>query len=188
MRRVLGSCLLLMLGGRVAASQEAGIIIGAGFGALTVRSLIRLAELPSAAAYGDELRVKHRAGEALLTTRGRLTALNADSITLTNSEGVHPLARTDAITIRVFKGKETKWAQGWALGFLGGGALGAIGGYTSGDDHDGFFNFTHRQKAGVFGAAFAFLGSFAGALAGSMVTGDHWRRVSKLPSVLPALP
>jgi hypothetical protein len=157
---------------------EAIAVVGtAGYVVLSVASIARLAESDRRLGAGDSVRVFARIDRKLMERRGRLASLSADSIVL-GDDGVdraYPLALVSRID--VYAGQESKWAQGWAIGFVGGAALGGVAGFASGDDPPGcdFICLNAGQKGVILGVFGALTASTVGAGIGALARDDHWR-------------
>jgi hypothetical protein len=175
---------LVTLGSPARAQGASDIVlagVGIGYAALSIGAVHRLIEGSDNAPLGRDVHVSVTTGASVRELSGRLTAIDADSVTLLRNGDATRIARTSLRSMSVRQGRERKWAQGWGIGFLAGVTVGALGGLASGDDTSGDeFSFTAPQKAiglGIFGAL---SGSVLGSLVGALVDGDHWRSVDRL--------
>ena len=116
----------------------------------------------------------------------RIVALDGDSISVAADSLGSRFARADIESLELNAKPYGRWAEGWGIGLLVGGAVGAIWGYSKWtDDPDNWF--THNQSALLGGIVFGVLGSTAGAVIGLGVPGkwvhaEEWaRRVSVTP-------
>jgi hypothetical protein len=163
-----------------AAAQEGelvGTALTVGYVALGGSAVFRLLEPAVPLTIGAEVRVS-RANAGPL--RGTLGALDSAGVTVRSAEGDVRVATGEVRGIRIYRGRESKWAQGFAIGFASGGVLGAATGFLSGDDDPGFLSFTAPEKAVIVGIAGAVAGSTLGAVIGLTIRGDHWRRVKRV--------
>ena len=187
MRRSIQLFLLTLVAASPARGQGSSNIVlaglGIGYGALSICAIHRLIEGSNNAPLGGEVHVSVSTGSSVRELRGRLTAIDSDSVTLVAEGEATRIARANLRSMSILEGRERKWAQGWAVGLLSGATVGALGGLASGDDTGGGdLRFTASEKAiglGVFGAL---SGSLLGSLFGALVAGNHWRSVDRLPS------
>lgn len=165
-----------------AVAQE-GELIGTGltvaYVALAGGAAYRLLEGRAPLAIGDEVRVSRANGGERV--RGTLTAMDSAGVTVHSASGDVRVATGDVGRIQIYRGRESKWAPGFAIGFASGGVIGASGGFLSGDDEGGdFLSFTAPEKAVILGIAGAIAGSTVGALVGLAVRADHWQRAKRV--------
>jgi hypothetical protein len=165
-----------------------GTALGIGYLVLSGASIYRLTQGGDAVAVGAIVRFRSRGPSDLGEIKGRLTATDADSITVLVDDAPRRFARTDVRDMSGFVGMERKWAQGWAAGFVTLGTVGAVAGLASGDDPPSdWFSFTAPQKGVILGIVGAITGSTLGALIGGTIEGERWRIVDRLPSGVTAV-
>lgn len=154
-----------------------GAGVGVGYLALSIGSIVRLAGHSRQARVGD--RVRDRSTSRI----GLLTAIDADSVTVRSDAGETRFSIDDVRRLRVSEGREHKWAQGWAIGLLAGGTLGAVVGLASkapAEDPNCDFLCPTRNQDAVFGGLGAgVLGSLVGAGIGALASGERWSRISR---------
>jgi hypothetical protein len=183
MTRTLSLVLLTLLATPARAQSGAVVGIGlvAGYGVLSGAALGRLFEFHRGATPGDDVRLVIRAGNRTRELRGQLSRITSDSIGIQSNSAAERVALHDVRRIDVYRGPESKWAQGWAIGLGGGAAIGAVGGFASGDDKDcDLICFNAPQKALILGVAGGIAGSLLGAGVGALVESEHWTRVARL--------
>ena len=184
---------LLSAGIRPAAmyAQESGgvSVFLVSYGALSIGAIQSLlsTKRPRALLPGDQIRVRLR-GFPETISRLRVVALDGDSISVGADSIGWRFARDDVESLELNLEPHGRWAEGWGIGLLVGGAVGAIWGYSKWtDDPDDWF--THNQSAVFGGVIFGVLGSTAGAVfglgaPGKWVPAEGWaRRVSVTPVV-----
>jgi hypothetical protein len=173
-RFVLSLLLASFVGMPNTASAQEEVLIG--WGALSIGAIVSLAHhsRPAMPVPGARVRLRFANPPAQMLA-GRLTALDADSITIEpDSTSPRRIARSDVAGMKVNVGRRGRWADGWAIGLGSGALLGAAAGYSTGDDDESdFFYFTRAEKAGLGAVAGAFVGSSVGALIG-LAGPDRW--------------
>lgn len=151
-----------------------GTGIGIGYVALSVGAVVRLVGHAREANVGDRIRDR--------SASGTLTTIDSDSVTIRSEAGDRRLARADLRGLRVYEGRERKWAQGWGIGLVSGGAVGALIGATSpapaDDPNCDFICPTREGDAVIGGVALGLAGSVVGALIGAATQGQHWSRIN----------
>lgn len=177
--------LTLIVGALCAWPQVAGAQIDASFGLayvfLSGAALHRLVNFPSVAVVGTQLRGRRWAVSGEEDFHGTIVRIDRDSITLTDANATIRFARSDILAMEMFRGRERKWAQGWGIGFVSAGALGATAGFFLADDDScDDFCFTPGQAAAILGIASAIAGSTLGALIGAAATGERWSGVDRI--------
>ena len=159
------------------------------YGALSIGAIHSLLsnQRPRALLPGDQIRVRLR-GFPETISRLRVVALDGDSISVGTDSIGWRFARADVESLELNLEPHGRWAEGWGIGLLVGGAGGAILGYSSWDDGSDYW-FTRNGSAAVGGIIFGVLGSTAGAVVGLLVPGksvpaEGWtRRMSMTPFV-----
>jgi hypothetical protein len=171
---------LLALVSRVAPlraqSEVAGAALGVAYGALSLAAIHHLVSRSDNAEVGSLVRVSAQTSRGVILLSGKIAAIRPDTLTLYAADSTRQsIARFDLQSVDVYRGDGRRWAEGWAIGLLSGGAIGAIGGYAAGDDHgNDFLNFTRGDKAAILGIVGAVTGSVVGTLVGTMVRDEHW--------------
>jgi hypothetical protein len=159
-----------------AQDEMAGILAGTGYLALTFGSIVRLTEGPTQVRAGDDVRVRVASGTSGATIRGTLARTDSGTLVIRASTGDVVLTSSQARDLEVLQGTESKWAQGFTIGLVGGTVLGAVGGYASGDDpKNTMFSFGAGEKAVILGTAGGLAGSLLLAGGGLFIRGEHWR-------------
>ena len=104
---------------------------------------------------------------------GRLVGLDESLLTMTVSNALMEIPRSNIAVVetQVQKGRKLR---GTAIGLGIGGALGAVMGYSDGDDPPGMFSMDAGHKAAVGAVAFGVIGGLIGALA---APGEQWQEI-----------
>jgi hypothetical protein len=151
--------------------DPAKVILG-GWGILAVSSVGRVIRGNGDADVWPGSRIRIRFGGDTLV--GRVASLSTDSLVLEMTGSTRVLSTADIRDVQVSVGPQSRWAQGFLSGFALGGAGGALLGFASGNDKPGWFSMTSNEKAVFFGATFAFYGSLAGTITGSLISREGW--------------
>jgi hypothetical protein len=150
-----------------------------GFTSLSTIAMVRLLERGRPLSAGDSVRMVVRATTGSVRYAGRARAMTRDSITLEQADTTWTIARRNVASIRAYRGTERKWAQGWAVGLLGGAAIGALEGYSLGGSPPECeaLCMNGPQTVVFVGIVGGMAGSALGTAVGTFIEGAHWRSV-----------
>ena len=181
-------CLVLLialvvapLAGPPARGQEqALLVVLIGDGVVGVAALTSLAtrQCCARAVVNSEVRVVTHTAGVSHEIDGVLSGADADSLTIAHDGVVDRVPRRSIRQFDVKMGTERKWAQGWVIGTLAGGVVGATGGFASGSDdpRGAWFAFSAGEKAAIFGTVGSVLGGITGTLIGATINRSRWLR------------
>ena len=171
-------------------SQVDGSVFLVGYGVLSISAIKSLVsrDHPRIVGTGDRVKVRLR-GVSGHSGEVRIVKLDADSVSVTSEFDVvaQRFARVDIESLEINVEPHGRWAEGWGIGLLVGGAGGALLGYSACTEDDCFFS--KNDSAVIGGIIFGVLGSTAGAVIGLFAPGkwvsSDWesRRVSVAPVV-----
>ena len=135
-----------------------------GYGALSLGAIVNLInrDAPPTIETGTHLKVRLR-GFTDWSKPVRVVRLDRDSLWVAGDSADQHFARSEIDSLRI-KVSTGRWAEGWGIGLLAGGAVGAALGYTSSSSHDGGDDwFTPGEGAVIGGIVFGVGGSIVGA-------------------------
>jgi len=177
--------LLFALLGNAGQADAQGEGLGLAYVIFSAAAVHRLFNFARPAGVGSDIRGRVAAVSGERAFRGRIISIDRDTIALADSTDTLRFARADLSRVEAFRGYEKKWAQGWAVGFVSVGVLGAVTGAASGNDKPcDDFCLTGGQKTLVLGVVGAVVGSSIGALIGLGAQGEHWSPVNRIGSDL----
>ena len=161
--------LLLAAGTGSARGQENGSTFLIGYGVLTVGAIHNLAtrNTPPKVEVGSNVKLWLRGCDSW-SNRQRIRQLRPDSIVVEGNAGGRSYARSEIDSLRV-KASTGRWAEGWAVGLLAGGVVGAgLGLRISGND-EYLDTGSPAKNALVWGIVMGVSGSTIGAAIGLLV-------------------
>ncbi len=191
MRRTYATSLILIAAvATPARTQGVGSAVLVGYGALSIGAIVNLASRHKTPTIDMGTTLKVRLRDSLdWSSTATVVRMTNDSLVVVSDAGPRGFARSGVDSIQV-KASTGRWAEGWLIGLIAGGAVGAALAYqvdasTPADDW-----FTPNQAAvigGVFvGGAASVVGAGIGLLAPSrwVTIGDPGKvRVSILPTL-----
>jgi len=190
LRKYATSLILIAAIATPAAAQGVETAVIVGYGALSIGAISSLASRnkPPQVEPGTTLKVRLR-GSSNWSSSAMLVRVTNDSIVVASDSGASAFARSAIDSIQV-KASTGRWAEGWLIGLIAGGATGALLAYESTAASGGDDWFTPNQAAvvgGVFlGATASIVGAGIGLLAPSrwVTIGDlRDARVSIAPTL-----
>lgn len=124
---------------------------------------LAMAAQAQTASTGDTIRVEHRSGAV---TEGVLLSRDASSLEVRPLDGqaATRIARSDIAEAQMRMGTRRRGWQPVGIGALTGGVIGAVGGFSGGNDPKGqILAFTAGEKASILGLFGMAVGSVVGA-------------------------
>lgn len=134
-----------------------------GYGVLSIGAVASLASrgTPPVVEVGTRLKVRRR-GVADWSSDLQVVRLSSDSMVVATDSGTLSVPRSEIDSLRI-KVSTGRWAEGWGIGLLAGGAAGAAVGYASIGQDGGDDWFTPGEGAVIGGIVFGVTGSILGA-------------------------
>jgi hypothetical protein len=160
--RSLIAMLSLVVAMNPVAAQDVAIPLLVGYIGLTVNAIHSVATRgsPPKVHAGTTLKVRLH-GSADWSAPGRVTRVTPDSMMVANDSVTLSFARSELDSLQV-KASKGRWAEGWVIGFVAGGAYGAIAGHATANENQDDLAFTPNQAAVIGGIGFGVIGSVVG--------------------------
>lgn len=147
----------------VRAQGGSGSAFLIGYGALSLGAIANLInrDAPPTVEVGTQLKMRLR-GSADWSYPVHVVHLDRDSVWVAGDSANTHVARAEIDSLRI-KVSTGRWAEGWGIGLLAGGAAGAALGYTSVSNDGGDDWFTPGEGALIGGIVLGVSGSVLGA-------------------------
>jgi hypothetical protein len=130
----------------------------------------------------NEVKVKGRGVKGIY----RVVFIDSVELTLTRPPGdsTRTVRYDELRSLKVSRGMRTGGEgafSGFMIGAVVGGGLGALMGYSGGDDDPGFLSMTAAEKAQATGVVLGLVGGVGGMVFGAMSPGRKWEAVPLIP-------